>query len=117
MTAPAFVEKMKQGPVGVMTIWPNGEINMGKLMGQWFVYSLLVAVLVAWVTGRTHGAGAPSLEVMRVSAVVTFCCYAVAHWQNWIWWGKSTRFTVTHSLDGIIYALLTGGTFGWLWPR
>jgi hypothetical protein len=117
MTSPEFVEKMKQGPVGIMSIWPNGEINMGKLLGQWFIYSLVVAVFVAYITGRTRGPGAPYLEVFRVSGAVTFCCYAVAHWQNWIWWGKGTRFTVTHSLDGIIYALITGATFGWLWPR
>ena len=86
MTTPEFEEKMKQGPSGIMTIWPSGGINMGKMMGQWFVYSL-------------------------------FSCYVVAHWQNWIWWGKSTRFTVTYSLDGIIYALSTGATFGWLWPH
>ena len=95
MTAPEFVEKMKQGPVGIMSIWPNGEINMGKMIGQWFVYSLVIAVLAAYVTGSTHGPGAPYLEVFRVSGAVTFCCYVVAHWQNWIWWGKGTRFTVT----------------------
>jgi hypothetical protein len=33
------------------------------------------------------------------------------------WWGKSTRFKVTNSLDGIIYALITGATFGWLCPH
>ena len=65
MTTPEFVEKMKQGPVGVMSIWPNGEINMGKLLGQWFIYSLLIAVLAAYVTGRTRAAGAPYLEVRR----------------------------------------------------
>lgn len=117
MTAPEFVEKLKQGPIGIMTIRPNGEIKMGKMMGQWFVYSLFIAVLAAYITGRTRGLGAPYLEVFRVSAAVTFCCYVVAHWQNWIWWGKSTRFTVTNSLDGIIYALITGATFGWLWPH
>ena len=117
MTAPEFIEKMKQGPVGIMSVWPNGEINMGKLLGQWFVYSLLIAVLVAYITGRTRGAGAPYLEVFRVSGAVAFCCYVVAHWQNWIWWGKSTRFTVTNSLDGVLYALITGATFAWLWPR
>jgi hypothetical protein len=55
--------------------------------------------------------------VFRVSGAVTFCCYVAALWQNWIWWGQSTRFTVTKSLDGIIYALITGATFGWLWPH
>jgi hypothetical protein len=117
MEAPAFVQKMKSGPVGIMSIQPNGEINMGKLLGQWFVYSLVIAVIVAYVTGRTRAQGAPYLEVFRVSGTVTFCCYSVAHWQNWIWWGKSTRFTLTNTIDGLIYALLTAGAFGWLWPR
>jgi hypothetical protein len=117
MEAPAFVEKMKAGPVGNMSIQPSGETNMGKLLGQWFVYSLVIAAIVAYVTGRTRAQGAPYLEVFRVSGVVTFCCYSVAHWQNWIWWGKSTRFTLTNTVDGLIYALVTAGTFGWLWPK
>ncbi|MDQ6830786.1 MAG: hypothetical protein M3081_18140 [Gemmatimonadota bacterium] len=101
-------------PVGVMSISPSAPINMGKMFGQWFVYSLVIAVLAAYITGRTHGLGAPLLEVFRVSGAVAFCCYVVALWQNWIWWGQSTRFTVTNSLDGIIFALITGATFGWL---
>ena|ERR1051325_4750402 len=117
MTGPEFIEKMKQGPVAILSVRPNGEINMGKLMGQWFVYSLVIAVFAAYLTGRTRGPGAPYLEVVRVSGAVTFCCYAVAHWQNWIWWGKGLRFTITHTLDGIIFALITGATFGWLWPH
>src|SRR5947207_15271994 len=40
MEAPAFLEKMKGGPVGNMSIQPSGEMNMGKLLCQWFVYSL-----------------------------------------------------------------------------
>jgi hypothetical protein len=117
MEAPAFKEKMKAGPVGNMSILPSGETNMGKLMGLWFVYSLVIAVIVAYVTSRTRAPGAPYLEVFRVSGTVTFCCYSVAHWQNWVWWGKGTRFTLTNTVDGLIYALVTAGTFGWLWPK
>jgi hypothetical protein len=117
MKGPEFGEKMKQGPVGMMSIRPSGDIAMGKMFGQWFVYSLFIAVLAAYVTGRARGPGAPFLDVFRVSGAVAFCCYVVADWQNWIWWGRSTRFTVTNSLDGIIYALITGATFGWLWPH
>jgi hypothetical protein len=25
--------------------------------------------------------------------------------------------TIKEVIDGLIYALLTAGTFGWLWPR
>ena len=35
MTTPEFEEKLKQGAVGIMTIWPSGGINMGKMLGQW----------------------------------------------------------------------------------
>jgi len=76
MTTPEFAGKMKQGPVGIMSIWPNGDINMGKLLGQWFVYSLVIAVLAAYITGRTRGPGAPYLQVFRVSGAVTF---------GWLW--------------------------------
>jgi hypothetical protein len=117
MTTPEFEAKMKAGPVGNMSILPSGSMNMGKLLGQWFVYSLFIAVLAAYVTGRTHAAGAPYLEVFRVTGTLAFCCYSVAHWQNWIWWGKGTRFTLTYSLDGLVYALVTAGAFGWLWPK
>ncbi len=117
MESPAFKEKMKQGPVGNMSILPSGDMNMGKLLGQWFVYSLVIAVIVAYVTGRTRAPAAPYLEVFRVSGTVTFCCYSVAHWQNWIWWGKGTRYTLTYTIDGLIFALVTAGTFGWLWPK
>lgn len=116
MEALAFVEKMRSGPVGTMTIRPSGELPFGKMMGQWFVYSLFVAVLAAYITSRTRAPGAPFLEVLRVSGTVTFCCYVVALWQSWIWWGRSTRITLTYSVDGLVYALVTGATFGWLWP-
>ena len=74
MKTPEWDERMKQGPVGVMTIQPSGPLNFGKLMGQWFVYSLFIAVFAAYITGRTRGLGAPYLEVFRVSGSVTFCC-------------------------------------------
>ncbi|HYV96039.1 MAG TPA: hypothetical protein VE967_01140 [Gemmatimonadaceae bacterium] len=117
MEAPAFVEKMKNGPVGTMTIRPSGELPFGKIMGGWLVYTIVISALAAYVTGIARGPGAPALDVARVGATVTFCCYALALWQNWIWWGKSTRMTVTYSVDGLVFAIVTGLTFAWLWPK
>ena len=117
MTSPTFVEKMKAGPVGTMTIRPNGELPFGKMMGTWFVYCVVIALFAGYLTGRTRGAEAPFLEVFRVSGTVAFCCYVVARWEDWIWWGRGTRITLTYSVDGLIYAIVTGTTFGWLWPR
>src|SRR3954468_5131405 len=58
MKTPAWDERMKQGPVGVTLIQPSSPMNMGKMCGQWFVYSLIIAVIAASVAGRTHGPGA-----------------------------------------------------------
>src|SRR3954468_6952998 len=43
MTTPEFEAKMRAGPVGSMSIVPSGDTNMGKMMGQWFAYSIVVA--------------------------------------------------------------------------
>src|SRR5438045_2091931 len=91
MKTPEWDEKMKQGPVGIMSISPSRPINMGKMFGQWFAYSLFIAVFTAYITGHTHGPGAPYLEVFRVSGAVAFCCDVVAPWQDWIGWGRSAR--------------------------
>lgn len=66
MKTPEFAEMMKQGPVGIMSILPSGAINLGKLLGQWFVYSLFIAGLTAYIPDRTRGLGALYLEVFRV---------------------------------------------------
>ena len=43
--------------------------------------------------------------------------YSLGLVQNAIWRGETWGVTFKHILDGLIYGLLTAGTFGWLWPR
>jgi hypothetical protein len=50
MQDPAFVEKMKKGPVLFMTVFPTGSFGMGPQLMQWFVYCLVVGVFAAYVT-------------------------------------------------------------------
>lgn len=33
-----------------------------------------------------------------------------------IWYSQDWGATARNMFDGLIYAPLTGGTFGWLWP-
>ena len=117
MKSPEVAEKFKRGPVGHLTVIPSGAPAMGKFMGQWFVYCLLIGVFVAYLTGRTRIAGTPYLEVFRVAGATAFLGYAGAVIQDSIWKGQTWGITFKHIVDGLIYALLTAGTFGWLWPR
>jgi nucleoside recognition membrane protein YjiH len=117
MKSPEAVEKFKRGPVGMLVIMPNGAMNMGKFLGQWFVYCVVVSIFAAYLTGRTRAPGTEYLEVFRVAGCTAFIGYALAQAQNSIWRGVTWGVTLKHMLDGLIFGLLTGGTFGWLWPR
>ena len=42
--------------------------------------------------------------------------YAAGHASESIWKGQAWSTTFKHMFDGFVYALLTAGVFGWLWP-
>jgi len=117
MTSPEFAEKLKKGPVMLLTVLPNGPFAMGQSLVLWFVYSGVVGVFAAYVAGRALPNGAPYLSVFRFAGVTAFLGYSVALWQTSIWYRRSWVTTIKTTIDGMIYALVTAGTFGWLWPR
>jgi hypothetical protein len=117
MKSPELQEKFKQGPVGMMTVLPTGPINMGKFLGQWFIYLLVVGLFTAYVACHTVPAGTHYLGVFRVVGTVAFMAYGLGLIHNGIWGGQPWRVVFKQVFDGLIYGLLTAGTFGWLWPR
>jgi hypothetical protein len=117
MKSPAMMEKYKQGPVGVMTVLPSGPPAMPKLLAMWFVYCLIIGFFVAYLTGRTVAPGANYLAVFRVAGTVAFLAYGLGQLSNGIWKGQPWGMTIKEVIDGLVYGLLTAGTFGWLWPR
>jgi hypothetical protein len=114
---PAFVEKLKKGPVGLLTVMPSAEFNMGRSLGLWAVYLVVVGIFVAYVTGRHLEPGAHYLAVFRLAGTVAFLAYSGAQLPMSIWWGRPLGVTLKEVADGLVYGLLTAGAFGWLWPR
>ena len=117
MKEPAFLEKRAKGPVLMMTVMPSGPVNMGTPLAQWFVYCVVVGLFAGYVAGAALPAGAPYLSVFRFVGTVAFVGYSMAVWQNSIWYKRAWGITLRVTIDGLIYGLLTAGTFGWLWPR
>jgi len=72
---------------------------------------------VAYLTGHTVPLGAHYRGVFRVAGTAAFLAYGVGTLSNGIWKGYPWKMVFLESFDGLIYALLTAGTFGWLWPR
>ena len=117
MQSPEFTEKLKKGPVMMVTVLPNGPRGMGKYLVQWFLYCVVVGFLAAYVAGRALPMGAEYLPVFRFVGDTAFIGYSVALWQTSIWYLRSWLTTFKVTVDGLVYACLTAGTFGWLWPR
>lgn len=117
MGSAAFAEKLRKGPVMIVTVIPNGPMSMGTNLALWFLYSAVVGVLAAYVTGRALPGGAKYLQVFRFAGATAFIGYSVALWQMSIWYRRAWSTTLKATVDGLIYALLTAGIFGWLWPR
>lgn len=117
MKSPAFAEKMKKGPVIVFTVLPNGPVTMGKSLVLWFLYSIVISIFAGYVGSRALHVGSHYLEVFRFVGTAAFLGYTGALAQFSIWYGRNWVTTVKGIIDGLIYALMTAGTFGWLWPR
>jgi hypothetical protein len=116
MRTPEFKEKMKRGPVVMMTVF-RGEISMARNMSLWFVHLLVIGLFAAYITSRALPPHTSYIEVFRFAGATAFIAHAVALWQIVIWYNRSLSMTVKETVDGLIYALLTAGVFGWLWPR
>ena len=117
MHEPGFLEKRRRGPIVLFTLSGGGELRMGKPLAQWFIYLLIVMLMCAYVASRTLPMQAPYLAVFRVVGTVAFMGLALGQPHQSIWWQRQWSATIKYMIDGLIYALLAAGVFGWLWPR
>lgn len=116
MKSPEYIEKTKKGPVAMMTVLESGPPKMGTNLVQWFIYSIVIGIFAAYITGAALGPGAYYLSVFRFVGFTAFVCYSMASIPQSIWFKKSWAATFKNVFDGLIYGLVTAGVFGWLWP-
>lgn len=117
MNSAEFKEKRSRGPVLLMTVWPSGPPSMTGPLAMWFVYCIVMGIFAGYIAGRALPPGAHYLSVFRFAGCTAFAGYSLALWQNTIWYARDWKTTLKSNVDGLIYAMLTAGTFGWLWPR
>lgn len=113
---PAMVARFNEGPAGFITIKANGIPRMGGAMLASFVFYLAVGVVVAYIASRTLPAGTAYLKVFQITGTAAWIAHSFAVTTDAIWFGRPWSSIAKTLLDGFIYALLTGGVFGWLWP-
>ena len=117
MKSEGFKEKYRKGPVFMATFMPHGEMSMGKSLGLWFAYSVVIGAICAYLAHKVLPWSAGYRGVFRVVGVVAFCSYGMGLAQFSIWYHRNWMTTIRSMVDAAIYGALTAGTFGWLWPR
>lgn len=111
------MDKYKQGPVGFLTILPSGPPTIGVAMVQWFVYLLIIGIFVAYIGRMALGNGEAYMKVFRMTGAVAVLIHVFCDFSSSIWRGLKWSTSFKYAFDGLIYALLTAGTFSWLWPE
>ncbi len=113
---PEVQAKMNAGPWAMLTVMP-GKPNMGKMLGAWMIHLLIVGVFVAYLASHSLDRGSAYLEVFRITGTGALLAYAGYALPMAIWHGMPWKQLPGRVLDGIIYALITAGIFGAMWPK
>ncbi len=114
MRTEEFQTRAKNGPVAYLMVREHNA-GMGKNLFMWFLYSVIVSVFSAYIGVNAVGADGDYLDVFRFVGCAAFMGYSLALLQDGIWMGKNWGAVGRNVFDGLIYALVTAGTFGWLW--
>jgi hypothetical protein len=117
MRAPEFKEKVKKGPVVAMTVFPYPPMSMATNLALWFLFIVAVSLCAAYAASNALDPGGEAVRVFKFVAFVAFMGYSVALWPQSIWYRWPWRLTIKATVDGLVYALVTGAVFGWLWPK
>lgn len=117
MRSPEFLQKMSEGPVWLITVRPNGMAGMAKPLILWFLYTLLVGLFAAYIAAMALPPGSHYLSVFRVVGTTAFMAFSLGLVHDSIWYARQWSTTIKLMFDGLIYGLVLGGTFGWLWPK
>lgn len=116
MATPEFKQKYEKGPVGLITVLPSRVPAMGPELLKWFGYGLFVSVLSAYAAHVAVAGGMGEDRVFRLVLVVAWLGHGFGSVSESIWKGLPWGITFKFILDGLVYALVTAGTFLWLWP-
>jgi len=117
LESPEMKQKLAEGPVAVLNLKRPGANSMGPMLLQWFIFSLVVSLFVAYAAAHSLPPGTPYLAVFRVVGTIAWLAYAAGQLPAAIWMGKPWSVAWKEVLDGLLYGLVTAGAFGWRWPR
>ncbi|MBK8975567.1 MAG: hypothetical protein IPM29_06550 [Planctomycetes bacterium] len=116
MGSPEMLAKFQRGPVGFLIVRPKGGPAIGKALLQWFVLSVVVSACCGYVATIGLGSATASGDVFRLTATVALLAYGGAIPNDALWKGGRWSVALRFLFDALVYGLVTGAAFAWLWP-
>ena len=107
----------QNGPMAFLLVRNPNAFSFGKALTTYFIYTLVISAIVGYITGIVAGPGTHYPRVFRIAGTAAILAYSFRGVPDSVWYGKPWSVTFKEIIDGVIYGLLTAGTFGWLWPR
>jgi hypothetical protein len=107
---------LNEGPVGHLSVWRT-PVTMGDKLVATFIVYLVVSTLIAYLTRVALPGPAEFAKVFQVAATAGILAYSFSFIPNALWFGAYKRTIIASFIDGIIYGLITGAIFAWLWPH
>ncbi len=115
MNSEEFKARMESGPWGSLNVIGTKPSFVRNLVLV-FLFYIVVSIFVGYITSLARPAGAPWIAVFRVAGAVGVLGYCAGAIPGAIFFSKPGRFVLTDLIDGVVYGLLTGAVFAWLWP-
>lgn len=112
----AATERYNAGPWATLAVSASKPSFPMSLI-LWFINCLLISAMVGYITFHTLPNNPHYLKVFQAAgtaATLAYCGYLLplAAWHSVPMKQLPAKF-----IDGMIYACVTAGTFGWLWPK
>ena len=109
-------EKLKNGPVAMISVFENGLPKMGKLLVQQILFFMVACTIIAYVGTLSLTVGSDNMSIVRVMVVVSFLTFGYGLIPQAIWLGMPWSNCIRYLFDALVYAAIIAATFVWLWP-
>lgn len=114
MKSPEMCKRMEDGPVGHLLIRSENSYRMGRSLLQWFLLSLLVSAMAAYLA---WACSADAASAVRIGIVSSWMAYGLSYVMDSIWKGVAWSCTLIYLFDAAAYAAATGLAFYLFWPE
>jgi hypothetical protein len=117
MGSEAMLQKYREGPIAYITIASSGVPNMGKSLGLWFLFCLVIAAAGALLATQLLGLDpAQARAAAKLVGAVSFIAHGSGTITESIWMARPWGSSAKHLLDAALYAIGSAFVFYWLWP-